>query len=66
MKQGKRKLHLDRVTIRPLNPSQLARAQGGTGLSITCAGPCETDTILEEGSMTANMSVKNCATTVDG
>lgn len=30
MKQGKRKLQLDRTTVRPLNPKQLARIAGGT------------------------------------
>jgi len=31
MKQGKRKLQLDRTTIRPLDPRQLTHVAGGTG-----------------------------------
>ncbi len=31
MKQGKRKLQLDRTTIRPLRADQLSRVAGGTG-----------------------------------
>ena len=30
IKQGKRKLQLDRTTIRPLRPDQLRQAAGGT------------------------------------
>jgi len=54
MKRDKRKLQLERITVRPLNPAQLRNVQGGTADGDTPSGECEPP------SMTPNMSVKNC------
>jgi len=46
MKQGKRKLQLDRTTIRPLDPQQLRRIVGGTATGsyfASCAGGGDDD-----------------------
>jgi hypothetical protein len=59
MKQGKRKLHLDRTTVRPLNPQQLTRVAGGTG-----DGYIDSDLICD-GSMTTNYSKNQCGTVND-
>ena len=60
MKQGKRKLQLDRTTIRPLDPQQLTRIGGGTG-----EGYNDSDLVCN-GSMTANYSQnQQCASVAD-
>jgi len=63
MKQGKRKLHLDRTTMRPLNPQQLNQVAGGTGAT----GDDYNDSdLICNGSMTANYSKNQaCASVVE-
>jgi hypothetical protein len=56
MKQGKRKLHLDRTTVRPLNPQQLARIAGGTGVGGTDDNQSLGSDIYCTGSNTQNYS----------
>jgi hypothetical protein len=60
MKQGKRRLQLDRTTIRPLNPQQLAQIAGGTGIaSVPSQNDCNDqgrNSDVCEGSMTQNYS----------
>ena len=58
MKQGKRKLQLDRTTIRPLDLRQLAGVAGGTGDNNDDQGGSDcADSVLRcDGSCTQNYS----------
>ena len=57
MKHGKRRLHLDRTTIKPLTPEQLVRVGGGTDGGTDADGDSEK---FCTGSMTGNYSVDPC------
>jgi len=63
MKQGKRKLQLDRTTIRPLAPQQLRHVAGGTGDSNDQSEGYNDSDLLCDGSLATNLSkdVAMCA-----
>jgi hypothetical protein len=60
MKHAKRKLQLDRVTVRPLTLEHLSRVVGGTDLGGETVACDDLSDLICPGSMTGNYSVKPC------
>lgn len=60
MKQGKRRLQLDRITIRPLRPEQLRRAVGGTFYASGETGDSTDSDLVCTVSQTQNYSNQMC------